>query len=107
MRTVRTSADTWDEEPIDRETFEMLFDLLSIHPDYTLRPVIQVSHDDSAVVKTIETLDSAEETLSNLKFDIMAGEGPFGELTDEQQEVLDEYGIEQDELLMDERGNNE
>lgn len=103
MRKKDTAADTWDREPIDKETFDELFDLLKYHPDYKVRPVIQVSHEDSAVVKTIETLDNAEVTLGDLRFDVMAAENAFEEDTEELAEIMEKHGLQRSVLLREER----
>lgn len=87
-RNQPTAADTWDEEPITRDRLDELLDVLEAHPKYTVRPAVQVSHDDSALVETIETLPNAEETLSNLRAAVMFEEEPFAELTPEQVELL-------------------
>lgn len=71
-----------------REQFEELLDVLSAHPGYTIRPAVQLSHEDSALVKTIETQVKAEETLANLRHAVMFAEEPFEELTDDQVELL-------------------
>lgn len=87
-RSQPTAADTWDDEPIDRETFMELWDLLLAHPDYEVRPALQIHPSDSAMVKTIETLGYAEETRANLRHAVMFGEDGFEDLTDEQIDIL-------------------
>lgn len=83
-----TAADTWENDSIDSETFEALFDVLRAHPEYEVRPALQLKHNDSALVKTIETLFNAETTLTNLKRQVVFEEDPFDELTDRQTELL-------------------
>lgn len=93
------AAATWDDEPIDRETWNMLYDLLEYHPKYTVRGAIQTKHDDSAVVKTIETLPNAEETKSELVYRVMSGEEPFDEIDDELEELMDKWSLTRSDLL--------
>lgn len=95
----RGAAATWDQEPIDRETWNMLYDLLEYHPDYTVRPVIQTKHDNSAIVKTIETLSNAEETKSELVYRVMSEEEPFDEIDEELEEVMDRWDLTRSDLL--------
>lgn len=95
-----TAADTWDRAPIEDDQFEMLWDFLDAHPEYEVRPALQVSHEDSALVKTIETATNSDETLGELKYRAMAGEPPFEKLTPELEAVLEKHDIEQSDLLM-------
>lgn len=84
-----TAADSWaDGDPIDWATFVELYDVLMAHGQYKVRPALQIKHDEAAVVKTVDTLGYAEETLANLRHLVMFEEAPFRELSDEQIELL-------------------
>jgi hypothetical protein len=96
-RNPPTAADSWTEgEAVTRDRAEELLDVLEAHPDYEVRPAVQVKHDDSAVVKTIDTLDNAESTLADFRYDIMFSEPPWDELTDEQIELLSGHEFAED-----------
>lgn len=90
MNSPHSPEDTWDDPPIPKVRFDSLFTMLKAHPDYTVRPALQVKHADSALIETIETQDSALTTLQNLLWELEQKNPPFDELTDEQKEWLSE-----------------
>jgi hypothetical protein len=61
-----TAADTWGEEPIDSETALELAEKLQ-EAGYEVRLTVEASHPDSAVVKTVDSQDNANETLANIR----------------------------------------
>ncbi len=64
-RKATRAADTWDEEPMDEDTALELRDKLEDR-GYETRICVEAKHEDSAVVKTIDNQEDAEQTLFNI-----------------------------------------
>lgn len=64
-RKATTAADTWDEEPMDKDTAVTLKQKLEQH-GYETRLVVEAKHEDSCVIKTIDNQEDADVTLGNI-----------------------------------------
>jgi hypothetical protein len=96
-RSPPTAADSWSEgEAITRDAATELLDVLEAHPNYEVRPAIQVKHDNSSLVKTIDTLANAESTMAEFRYDIMFAESPWEELTEHQIQLLQGHEFAED-----------
>jgi len=64
-RKATRAADTWGDQPMDQETALQLIDKLEDH-GYDCRLTVEAKHEDSCVVKTIDSQDDADVTLGNI-----------------------------------------